>query len=318
MDTKGGTRKLSDGVYTFETAAAQRHHRPYRMGIAADRQATGVTDVSMGQADNVSKKATVVLAEQRNVSKRLMLRSSPYTEAAGQIARLFIQGAKDHLPAKKALKCLGTDGEDWDAVIKRTDLDLWGDIDVKITSSSIQMRNSQLKKEARMKTLTEIAPNPTEAAQINPKWLVKEKLKSGAELDDAGDRSCHGYQELRQRTRSRPRARGDRDGAGQPDPRNPTTVPPRRSCRSSTTSRSTTATRSAIANTRSSSTTRCSTARSHRRTSCASPPRRLPLLWIRPNLHPLQLMHFSAPRPYEHPLPRLRVRHRERPIHDPR
>src|SRR5688572_17606474 len=46
------------------------------------------------------------------------------------------------------------------------------------------MRNSQLKKEARMKVLSEIALNPTEAAQVNPKWLVKEKLKSGAAFDE--------------------------------------------------------------------------------------------------------------------------------------
>jgi hypothetical protein len=34
------------------------------------------------------------------ISKRLLLRSSPYTEAMGQIARLFIQGAKDHIPPR--------------------------------------------------------------------------------------------------------------------------------------------------------------------------------------------------------------------------
>jgi hypothetical protein len=184
IDTKGGTRKLSDAVYTFETAQLNGTIDLTEWVLQQTGKATGVTDVSMGQSDNVSKKATVMLAEQRNVSKRLMLRSSPYTEAMGQIARLFIQGAKDHLPAKKALKRLGTDGEDWDATIKRTDLDLWGDIDVKITSSSIEMRNSQLKKEARMKVLAELSANPVEAAQINPKWLVKEKLKSGAEYDD--------------------------------------------------------------------------------------------------------------------------------------
>ena len=183
FDSKGGTRKISDGLFSFQTNELGGTIDLNEWVLQQTGKGIGVTDVSMGSSDNVSKKATVVMAEQRNVSKRLLLRSSPYTEAMGKIARLFIQGAKDHMPAKMALKRLGTEGEDWDAEIKRADLDLWGDFDIKITSSSIEMRNSQLKKEARMKVLSEIALNPTEAAQVNSKWLVKEKLKSGAEFD---------------------------------------------------------------------------------------------------------------------------------------
>ncbi len=184
VDTKGGARKIGEGIYAFETPQLNGTIDLTEWVQQQTGKSIGVSDVSMGQADNVSKKATVVLAEQHSISKRLLLRSSPYTEAMGQIARLFIQGAKDHLPAKKALKRLGIEGEDWDAEIKRTDLDLYGDIDVKVTSSSIEMRNSQLKKQARKETLTEIAADPVLSAQVNPKWIVKEKLRSIAEYDD--------------------------------------------------------------------------------------------------------------------------------------
>jgi hypothetical protein len=145
----------------------------------------GVTDLSMGGSQNTSKKATVVFAEQQNVNKRLLLRSSPYTEAMGEIGKLFIQGCKDHLPAEKALKRLGIEGEGWEPVIRRADLDLYSDVDVRVVSSSIEMRNSQLKKEARMKVLAEIAVDPLQAAQVNPRWVVEEKLRSGGEYDDA-------------------------------------------------------------------------------------------------------------------------------------
>lgn len=47
------------------------------------------------------------------------------------------------------------------------------------------MRNSQLKKQARKETLTEIAADPVLSAQVNLKWIVKEKLRSIAEYDDA-------------------------------------------------------------------------------------------------------------------------------------
>jgi hypothetical protein len=42
-----------------------------------------------------------------------------------EVAKLFIQGCKNHLPAKKALKSLGIEGEGWEPVIRRTDLDLY-------------------------------------------------------------------------------------------------------------------------------------------------------------------------------------------------
>jgi hypothetical protein len=42
-----------------------------------------------------------------------------------------------------------------------------------------------MKKEARLKTLTEIAANPLLAPHVNPKGVVEEMLRSGAELTDS-------------------------------------------------------------------------------------------------------------------------------------
>lgn len=183
VDTKGGTRRIADGMYTFETAQLSGTINLMDwMNQEAGRD-VGVTDLSQGGVQNVSKKATVVFAEQQNISKRLLLRSSPYTEAMGEIGKLFIQGAKDHLPAKKAIKLLGSDGQGWEE-ITRMDLDLYSDVSVRIISSTQEMRNSQLKKEARLKTLSDISADPNQAAQVNPRWLVEEKLRSGGEYKD--------------------------------------------------------------------------------------------------------------------------------------
>lgn len=185
FDSKGGARKIQEGLYTFETAQLSGTIDLINWINQETGKDIGVTDVSQGQSTNVSKKATVVLAEQQNVSKRLLLRSSPYTEAMSEIVKRFIGGAKDHLPAKKALRRLGAEGEAWEAVIRRADLDLYADVDIKIVSSAIELRNNQLKKEATLKTLSEISLDPILSAQVNPKWLAKKKLQAGAELDDA-------------------------------------------------------------------------------------------------------------------------------------
>jgi hypothetical protein len=183
VDTKNGTRKIADGIFTFETAELQGTINLIEWIQQAAGTSIGVTDLQMGGEQNVSKKATVAITEQQNVNKRLLLRSSSYTEAMGEIGKLFIQGCKDHLPAQRAIRILGADGERWEE-IKRADLDLYSDIDVRVVSSSMEMRNSQLKKEARIKVLEVIGADPILAPQINPSWRAEELLRSGGEYDD--------------------------------------------------------------------------------------------------------------------------------------
>jgi hypothetical protein len=178
-------KRIQDGIFTFETPQLGGTINLLDWMNQEQGRDIGVTDLSQGGVQNVSKKATVVFAEQQNLNKRLLLRSSSYTEAMGEVAKLFIQGCKDHLPATKALKRLGIEGEGWEPVIRRTDLDLYADVDVKVISSAIEMRNSQLKKEARIKVLTDIGADPILAPQVNPTWRAAELLRSGAELDEA-------------------------------------------------------------------------------------------------------------------------------------
>lgn len=178
-------KRIEDGIFTFEVGQLSGTIDLVDWMQQTTGRDIGVTDVNMGGSQNVSKKATVVFAEQQNISKRLLLRSSSYTEAMGEVAKLFMQGCKDHLPAKKALKMLGSEGEGWEPVIRRADLDLYGDVDVKIVSSSIEMRNSQLKKEARLATYDKIINSPVLIGQVNPQAVTAELLRSGAEHDDA-------------------------------------------------------------------------------------------------------------------------------------
>ncbi len=182
-DTKNGTRKIAEGIYSFQTAELQGTVNLIEFMNASAGRDVGVSDVSMGSSQQVSKKATVVFAEQQNISKRLLLRSSPYTEFMGEIGKSFIEGLKDHLPARRAIKLIGDEGSGFDE-ITRLDLDTYSDLDIRIVSSTLEMRNSQLKKEARMKTLNEIALDPKLSSFVNTRALVEEKLRSGAEMED--------------------------------------------------------------------------------------------------------------------------------------
>lgn len=178
-------KRIQDGIFTFETAELQGTINLIEWIRQETGKDVGITDLAMGGAAGATKRATVILAEQQAIAKRLLLRQSSYTEAMSRIGKLFIQAAKDHLPAKKALKRLGIEGQGWDAVISRTDLDFYADVDVSIKSSMLEMQNSHLKKEARLKVLAEIGADPILAPTINPRWRAEEMLRSGAEYDDA-------------------------------------------------------------------------------------------------------------------------------------
>ncbi|HEY1747825.1 MAG TPA: hypothetical protein VGG11_13820 [Xanthobacteraceae bacterium] len=178
-------KRIEDGIFSFETAQLQGTINLIDWIQSNTGQNVGVTDLAMGASQGVSKRATVVLAEQQALAKRFLLRSSSYTEAMGEVAKLFVQGCKDHMPAKVALKFLGIEGEGWEPVIRRTDLDLYADVDVKITSSAIEMQNNTLKKEARMKVLGAIGVDPLLAPTINSRWRAEELLRSGGEYEDA-------------------------------------------------------------------------------------------------------------------------------------
>ena len=164
-------KSIRDGIFTFETQEISGTINLIEWMQSTAGRDVGVTDLAMGGAQGVSKRATVALAEQQALSKRFLLRASPYTEAMGEVGKLFIQGLKDHMPASKALRKLGAMGEDWDRVIRRTDLDLYADVDVRVVASALDMKNSQLKKKAKVDTLNVIAQNPALAPQVNTKWL---------------------------------------------------------------------------------------------------------------------------------------------------
>ena len=235
-------RRIEDGIFTFETPKLRGTIDLIDWMNETSGRDVGVTDLSKGGVQNVSKKATVVFAEQQNISKRLLLRSSAVHGGDGR-DRASSSSRAPRITSRPRKRSSGSASKAraGTPVIRRIDLDLYADIDVKIISSPLEMRNSQLKKEARTKTSTRSSADPVQAAQVNPRWIVEEKLRSGAEFDDAEIADRDGHQELRQQGGSGVRAQGLSRPSSTARSRTCSTAPRPSSCRSSTTSRSTTA-----------------------------------------------------------------------------
>lgn len=182
-DTKGGTRRISEGIYHFDVG--QLAGTVDLISFITDNlgKSTGANDLAQGSVSDVSKKASVTFAEQKSVSKRLSWGAAPYQAMMAGLGKRYINGLKDHMPAKMAIKLMGENGWDWDQ-ITRLDLNTTKDIDVLIQSTDQQAQESEMKMARRKEALADIGADPLLAPQVSPKWRAEELLRSVGGYDD--------------------------------------------------------------------------------------------------------------------------------------
>ncbi len=183
VDTKGGTRRLSEAVYEFKYGELQGTINLLdwmKQNVGTD---IGTTDLSQGQVQSVSKKASVTFAEQKSVSKRLSWGAQPYQTMLGGLGKAYIYGLRDHMPSKMAVQIIGDKGQDWDE-ITRLDLNTTKDLNIKIVSTDKEVEDSEMKKASRKEALLAIGADQVLAATVNPKWRAEEILRSVAGYDD--------------------------------------------------------------------------------------------------------------------------------------
>jgi hypothetical protein len=181
-DTKGGTKRIAEGVYEFKTGELNGTVNLIDWITGSLGQNTGANELARGQVTEVSKKASVTFAEQKSVAKRVSWASASFQEMMASLANKYVHGLKDHMPAKMAIRVLGENGYDWDE-ITRLDLDTTKSIDVVITSTDKQVIESEMRSNKRKEILTAISTDPTLAAASNPQWRLEQMLMV-AEYDD--------------------------------------------------------------------------------------------------------------------------------------
>lgn len=179
VDTKGGTRRISEGIYEFKVGELGGTVNLIDWITGSLGRNTGANDLSMGSVQDVSKKASVTFAEQKSVSKRLSWGAQPFQTMMADLGKRYIWGLKDHMPAKMAIRLLGENGLDWDE-ITRLDLNTEKDVDVLIISNDKQKQESEMRKEKRIKALELLAQSP----DVNSRKRAEAILKDIGEYDD--------------------------------------------------------------------------------------------------------------------------------------
>lgn len=183
-DTKGGTRRIAEGIYHFDVGELAGTVDLISYITESLGKNTGANDMAMGSVSDASKKASVAFAEQKSVSKRLSWASQPFQDMMAGLGKRYMYGLKDHMPSKMAIKLMGENGWDWDQ-ITRLELNTSKDVDVLIQSTDHQMQESEMKKEKREKALMGIGADPLLAPIVSPRKRAEEILRSVGEYDDA-------------------------------------------------------------------------------------------------------------------------------------
>lgn len=178
-DTKGGTRRISEGIYEFQVGELNGTVNLIDWITSSIGRNTGATDVAQGSAQSNDKLASVTFAEQKSVSKRIAWSSKPFQSMMADLGKHFVYGLKDHMPSKMAIRLMGEGGWDWDE-ITRLDLDTKKDINVRIISTDQQMQDSELKSKRRSEALSLLIQSPN----VNGKKRDEEILRSVGEYDD--------------------------------------------------------------------------------------------------------------------------------------
>lgn len=180
FDSKGGTRKVEDGIYEFKNSELNGTINLLDWTIQDLQKNTGINDISQGVAVNASKKVNVAYMEQANIAKRLGYKSQSYTEAWGEIGVRYIQGLQDHMTDKMFIELLGDQGIEPD-VLERDDLDLKGDTGVEVVSSTAEKAENQKKKEARISAIKLLMQDQN----INSEWRTATVLADIGEYSEA-------------------------------------------------------------------------------------------------------------------------------------
>lgn len=179
-NTMGGTKKIADGIYRFDTPQLQGTINLADWIYQQTGTWTAAGELNAGAPAKSGAKAYVQFMQQQQLSKRLGFKAQSYQECYKQIALRFIQGLKDHMPSEMAIKMVGPEGYDhWDT-ITRLDLNLKRMPHIEIQSTTAQEQANKIKTDEKMSALTALAGSPF----VNERTRVEYILREGGHFDD--------------------------------------------------------------------------------------------------------------------------------------
>lgn len=178
-DTKGGTRRISEGIYEFSTPELQGTVNLIGFISNFTAQNVGVSEQTIG-APKESRKPTVVLAQNQQISKRIGYRSDSFKECYSELGLAYLEGLREYMPSSVSVQVIGENGFIEEQELKRIEVTKAGDIGISVSSTSEQEGSDTLKRDGRMKAIEMIASNPNLT-----RWEKETILRDVGQFDES-------------------------------------------------------------------------------------------------------------------------------------
>ena len=173
VDTKGGSRRIQEGIYSFTTPALTGTVDLIGWLEMNTGKHVGVTDMQQGSPSGASKKVGVAFADMQMIGKRINFMSQPFITAGQQLGTLFFQSLKDYMTEPIAVKLLGETGFEWD-VLKRLDLSLKRNFEISVVSTSQRNKQSALEKQDKKDALAMVAQSPNINQKARDEYTLRD------------------------------------------------------------------------------------------------------------------------------------------------
>lgn len=186
IDTKGGTRKISEAFYRFDTPdiSGTIDALKYMESIVTTK--LGISDQEMGDAPDPNTTIVSSLNHTNAISKRINFTAQPIIESGQGMGLRFVGGLADYLDEPLSIKLYGEAGFEWE-YLKRIDLDFRKPPKVTVTSESAMSRANQMKKANKIQALNDAANRMKVPANpvINYRMLEEYNFRDVGEFSEA-------------------------------------------------------------------------------------------------------------------------------------
>lgn len=175
VDTKQGSRRIAEGIYSFTTPALTGTVDLISWLESNTGKQMAVTDMQQGgsYAGNKNAPSYVVMTQNAQIEKRIGFAAAPYITAGQELAQLFFTSLKDYMHEPMAVKLLGETGFEWD-VLKRVELNLKKPFEITVSSKSQMNTKVGLEKKDRQGALGMVAGSPNINQKAKDEYVLRD------------------------------------------------------------------------------------------------------------------------------------------------
>lgn len=159
-NTMGGTKKIADGLYAFDTPELTGTINLIDWMSSYTGSKTGAEEAPTGGGKG-KQNVSMMLAQQQKQSKRVGLRSDSFQDFYMQLGSAYLEGLKECMDPKVSVQVVGENGFIEEQELTRIEVKEAGAISISVASDNEQENQDTMKKEAKAKAIQMVAETPT-------------------------------------------------------------------------------------------------------------------------------------------------------------